>query len=312
MVCSFKSFIALFILLMIGLPIFGSLVPVSAQEVFDVQLGPLNPQEQTVTVTPSSIGSASFVGEVTVQKPPVREIVANVDLDGSCSSGWSTVVSPQSIPFEEAGSVQYTVVVVVPQATPSYHVCNLKVEAIMTYPGGQDNDTTGATVYVEQYYRIEPTSPGAFQDDNPVEFKLDIYNRGNGPDTFRVEFDEKTKALESKFKMKLDKTTTSEVPIDLYETVTLTVSFENKDVEDRKAYYFALELTSLGAQSAGLTVSKKFVFSLMARTTAGRVADDILYHLIEIIIIIVVLVIVSIVVMIYRKRRKFRHRPKED
>jgi hypothetical protein len=208
----------------------------------------LDPPETHVTVTPDSIGSATLHANVTVDKPPMIGTVM-VTLDGSTSTGWPTVVSPQTIPFTSPATVAITITVVVPQATPTTSIGKLVVSGLATYPGGSTTATSSATVLVNQYYRCSINATPKLGIDNPQEFKLDVYNRGNGEDTFSLSILAREALSKAGLSVTVETTKTQKIPQDENQTVRVTVSYGASASSGKKDIY--VRASSDGAKNAG-------------------------------------------------------------
>ncbi len=208
----------------------------------------LDPAETHVTVTPDSIGSATLHANVTVDKAQVVGTVM-VTLDGSTSTGWPTVVSPQTIPFTSPATVAITITVVVPQATPSSSIGRLVVNGLATYPGGSAAATSSATVLVNQYFRCSINATPKLGIDNPQEFKLEVYNRGNGDDTFSLSILAREALSKAGLSVALETTKTQKIHQDENQTVRVTVSYGTTASSGKKDFY--VRASSDGAKNTG-------------------------------------------------------------
>jgi hypothetical protein len=234
-----------------------------------LQISSLNPQSREVTVTPSSIGSATFSASVSVSKPPAVGTVM-VTLDASCSTGWPTVVSPASIPFTSGGSVQISVTVVVPQATPTSSIGKVLVNGLGTYPGTNTNPATAAaTVTITQYFRIQPQSLQSFVTIGPggqAVLSLDLYNRGNGLDTIDIEISNLKDLSKKNWMVTASAYEVSNVVQDEYQTIKLQVKSEKPTILSYKRSeitYIQLNVKSSNAGIMGLTEIKTYMFAVV-------------------------------------------------
>lgn len=231
-------------------------------------ISPLNPDAREVVVTPSSIGSASFSGTISVTKPPAVGIVT-VQLDGSCSTGWNTVVSPQTVPFTAPGDIQITVTVVVPQATPTSSIGKVLISGIASYPGGTKSASSSATVTVIQYFRINPQSQNPFVVMSPgtqAILTLDLYNRGNGLETMVIDFTNLKKLQDKNWVITPSTYQVDNVPTDEYDTIKITIKPEKPFIMSYKhgeISYLEITVSSENAQIQGLVVVKKFFYAIM-------------------------------------------------
>jgi len=228
----------------------------------------MNPQSREVMVTPSSIGSASFSATVTVSKPPAVGTVM-VTLDGSTSTGWPTVVSPQSIPFTAPGNVQITITVVVPQATPTSSIGKTIVSGLATYPGGSAPGTSSATVTVVQYFRIQPQAQMSFVTLPPggqAVMSLDLYNRGNGLDSIVIEIQNIKELSKKNWMVSATAYEVSNIPQDEYGTIKISVKADKPTViayKRAEITYINLIVKSGNAEIAQQVVTKSYMFAVV-------------------------------------------------
>ena len=249
---------------------------VEGQAGISLTLSAMSPQTKEVVVTPDSIGSASFNLTATVDMPPMLPITVMVTLDGTTSTGWSTVVSPQSIPFTESGSIDVSVTVVVPQASPASEVGTVHISGTASYPGGSKTAESTATVTVHQYYRLQPQAIQSFTTttNDSIDFVLDIYNKGNGDDRFEIELTNRD-ALEAEgLTIALNQTRTGTVRQDEYTSVLITVSYDGskRPFQD----YLKFLVTSLMAKDAGEAVVKDYIFAVKFNPSPSL--DDFLHN----------------------------------
>jgi hypothetical protein len=228
----------------------------------------MNPQSREVVVTPSSIGSASFSATVTVSKPPAVGTVM-VTLDGSTSTGWPTVVSPQSIPFTAPNSVQITITVVVPQATPTSSIGKVIVSGLATYPGGSVSGTSSATVTIVQYFRIQPQAQMSFVTVPPggqAVMSLDLYNRGNGLDSIVIEISNIKELSKKNWMVSATAYEVSNIPQDEYGTIKISIKSDKPMVlayKRAEITYINLVVKSGNAEIAQQVVTKSYMFAVV-------------------------------------------------
>jgi hypothetical protein len=233
-----------------------------------MKISPLNPQSQEVVVSPSSLGSALFNAIVTVTKPPAVGIVT-VQLDGSCSTGWTVVVSPPVIPVTSPGDTLITITVVVPQATPSKMICRLSITGTATYPGGATTAASSGVVTVSQYFRLNPQSQQPFlilAPGSQATLQLDIYNRGNGPDTVSMDLTNLKDIKEKGWTVAASAYSIESVRAGEYDSMRITVkpkkpwlvSYKNGDVG-----FIELRVKSDHAEMQDKMIEKNFVFAIL-------------------------------------------------
>jgi hypothetical protein len=296
--------------------------PVSAQgpTVISLTLSSMSPSSQEVMVTPSSIGDATFNLTATVEMPPLIPMTVMVTLDGSTSTGWPTVVSPQSIPFTTANSVQITITVVVPQATPTSSIGKVIVSGLATYPGGSKTATSSAVVTVHQYYRVQPmaNNQNVTTINDTLSMVLSIYNRGNGIDQFDIELTNRADLEAKGLSVEFNQTRTFSVPQDEYCVILITVSYDGSKRPIKEP--LNILVTSVGAKNANEPVSKSIILMVKFEPDPSLEAflknpfkpttkENYIFMGSLIATILSVIVVVSLV-LYWRKRRKGRSRIK--
>lgn len=210
-----------------------------------LDISELVPPEVWVNVTYKTIGKAYFNGTVTVEKPPM--VIVSVQLDGSCSTGWPTTVSPQNIPFTTSGTQDFTVTVVVPQATPSSSIGRVVVSGIATYPGGSTTDSGTAIVNINQYYRAFGNVTPALGVDNPSDYTIVAMNYGNGEDVLKISIVDLSTHKDNDLSFTLSKTKTETLDQSDEETIELTVEYGLQAPSGQ--YKFTIRFTSEGDTS---------------------------------------------------------------
>ncbi len=233
-------------------------------------ISPMNPPSREVVVTPSSIGSAAFSASVTVSKPPAVGTVM-VTLDGTTSTGWPTIVSPQSIPFNTPDSVQITITVVVPQATPTSSIGKVVVNGLATYPGGGSiTAMSSATATIVQYFRIQPQAQMSFVTINPggqAVMSLDLYNRGNGLDSIQIDITNLKELSKKNWMVSATAYEVSNIPQDEYGTIKISVKSAKPqygiDHKMAEITYIQLLVKSGNAEIAQQVVTKNYMFAVV-------------------------------------------------
>jgi hypothetical protein len=305
--------ILIIVLIALIIPIWTP-APVRGQIGVSITLSAMSPQSKEVVVTPDSIGSAQFQLTATVDMPSLIPMTVMVQFDGSTSPGWSATVSPQTVPFEESGTVNVTVTVVVPQATNAAIIGHVMVEAYASYPGGSKTTQSNATVTVRQYYRFQPQSIQSFATttNDTLDFVLDIYNRGNGDDRFEIELTNRVALDAEGFTIALNQTRTGTVHQDEYASVSITVSYDGSKRPFKD--YLNFVVTSLKAKEAGLALVKTYI--LVAKFDPSPSLGDFLHnpfrqttlqnYIITGVIATTIICVVVAVVVKYRLSRKKR------
>jgi hypothetical protein len=208
----------------------------------------LDPPTAHATVSSDSVGHVTFHANVTVDKPPLIGTVM-VNLDASTSTGWPTVVSPQSIPFTTSAVVQITVTVVVPQATPITSVGRTTVSGLATFPGGSKSATSSGTVQVNQYYSCALNATPKLGTGNPQVFNIKVRNAGNGDDSFGLYIQVPEALSKAGLTLAFDTPKTQKLQVDANQTVKLTVKYGPSAASGKKDIY--VRAISDGAKALG-------------------------------------------------------------
>ena len=265
----------------------------------------LDPPTAYVDPTADSIGSVTFHANVTVDKPPLGTVM--VSLDGSTSTGWPTVVSPQSLPFPTSATVEISITVVVPQATPATSVGHVVVNGLATYPGVSSSATSSATLLVNQYFGCALNATPRQGTENPQTFKLLIRNYGNGEDSFSLSILVQEALSKAGLSFSFEATKTQKLQQDTNQTVKVTVKYGPTASSGMKDFY--VRAISDGAKAAGndsaftdvlLTIEVKLL-SGTAGISIGIVA-----------VVIIVTVVVTLFVAKKKGKLRFGKKTKEN
>jgi len=237
--------------------VLGPVAPVMAQiSLFPtLSVSPLDPQIVEVEVTPSSIGSANFVGNVTVTKIPWGTVTVN--LDANVSSGWPATVSPTEMEFTSPGSEVFTVVVVVPQATSADEIGGVTVTGIMTYRGGTSTAESTGTVCVREFIMFTPSFSTQIVKTNPAEVSLKVLNEGNGREAFKVELQNANKIRDRGITIEMSKTQTEEIDPFGFDNITMKIRYDGTKVSGDMVYA-TFKVSSLSAEN----ISKDVVLTI--------------------------------------------------
>lgn len=269
-----------------------------------VTLSEMDPPERTAEVSFDSIGTAMFSATVTVEKPPAVGTVM-VQLDGSTSTGWVTVVSPQSIPFTASGSVGITITVVVPQATPSSIVGRVTVSALGTYPGGSSSDTTSATVRVKQYYRIQMDCSPKVGMENPQTFAINVSNRGNGEDSFKFSLPFQEAMGKLGLTIDFEQASTKPLTQDTNDTIHVTVSYGSSAPSGSKQIYVRAT-SSASIASGNDSVYKDIVVVINVQPWHGTAGVSLG------VVALIIIIVVVVVLFVAKKKGKLRFPAKKQ
>jgi uncharacterized membrane protein len=253
----------------------------------------MNPPDASVTVSAESVGSVTFHANVTVDKPPLGTVM--VSLDGSTSTGWPTVVSPQSIPFTASATVEISITVVVPQATPATSVGHVVVNGLATYPGMSSSATSSATLLVNQYFGCALNATPRNGIENPQTFNLFIRNSGNGEDSFSLSILVQEALSKAGLSFSFEATKTQKLQQDTNQTVKVTVKYGPTAASGMKDFY--VRAISDSAKAAGNdSAFSDVLLSIDVRPLSGTTGLSIG--------IVAVVIIVAVVVTLFVAKKK--------
>ena len=157
----------------------------------------VEPPSQEAVVSPSAQGSVEFCGTVQVQHiigPVTITLMSSVD------GGWASQCAPSTMEVRNESAVNFSVTVIVPQATPASIIGTLKVDARGQGTGYVITASCQAMITVKPYYRFSLNCTSPYQQIKPgnqAEFDVKVINEGNSVDSFELEI-ENQKELESK------------------------------------------------------------------------------------------------------------------
>jgi len=231
----------------------------------------LTPASVTAVITNSQNGSVTFGGNITVGKLLGSIQRVTVTLSASCI--WKTEVSPLEMVFVNEGSQQFYLTVVVPSKT---NVCTS--EAIVyahASDGFQSADASAkSTVAVAQYFKLSLGSdrPVHVIDDSPatIDGTLQIYNEGNGRDTYRIEVVSPPNGLVD-YDVDESVVVASEARGDV--DFTLFVELESGFTEGA-SMLVTFQVTSMTASELDQGASQQYSFTVYRSPTSDQIARD--------------------------------------
>jgi len=183
----------------------------------------LDPSSQEARVSESAQGTVQFTGSVRVDKLPVERIV--VTLLSSIDAGWASQCSPSSLVITDTQAHSFSVTGIIPQATPSNIIGNLKIDAKGT--GGGFNVVTSATVIitVKPYYRVMMESDMPYKEISPgtqAFYSFKLWNVGNAIDSYEMEIVNLKDLVTKKWTVTLSSTQVAKINPNEYKTVRIT------------------------------------------------------------------------------------------
>ena len=237
-----------------------------------------------------------FKTTLTVEKPPMGMVM--VQLDGSTSTGWTTTVDPQSIPFTKSGSLEISIAVVIPQATPVMSAATLMVNALATYPGGSAASSTTGTIQIRQYFKGSMNLTPELGLGNPQHYIIAVYNKGNGNDSFNIRLPDGGEVSKKGFLVALSKTETGIIIQDGHENLELVVEYGPTTLAGRHSIRILIE--SVGSlKDGGTPFRTESVVQIEVNPITGKSGQTVS------IIAIAMISIVGVVVLLVVRRRRF-------
>ena len=232
----------------------------------------LSPGRLYAEVTDEQMGPVTFGGNVTVEKPRGVEDVT-VTFHCSCDKGWPSVVSPQTITFEEPGMKRFTLTVIVPPGTPPVlGGATVHAYAKSTIWEGEDHNTAG--VMVLQYYQFDllyDVNRGEGEPGGSVSGEFMVNNTGNGEDTFVVRLEEVPSYVS---RVEMDETVT--VPPGMRMDVDFILHIKD-DVDvpfEGRIDVVTFVVTSKGAEDSGELVLQTFEFGVEIRGLSQDLVEN--------------------------------------
>ena len=221
----------------------------------------LYPSAMQAKVTQSQLGAVSFGGNATVEKIQGIERVT-VTLTAIVTTGWPVVLSPQTIPFINPGTKKFMVTVIVPPATSSLLTGSVVISGIAKAPALSPVPAqASAVVTISQYFKLRIEAESPLRQVKPGELTynvVNVYNDGNGQDTFELEIENIEDLVKDQFTVLLGSTDIT-VPQDEYQPVRLTVQTPQQwTMYKKEMNTFILKVTSSEARYKNLLYVKTY------------------------------------------------------
>lgn len=219
------------------------------------------PNEKEAEPTPSAQGSVSFSGTCTVDMFVSGERIV-VTLTASVSTGWPAVVSPSQMVFMQDGSQEFSVAVVVPQATSATAIGQLTVDARGEGGGFIVTTNIQGIVTVKQYFRMTLESPKPFQEISPgtqTTYSVRVLNTGNAPDSFSLEVSNLESLNKKGWTVTLSTLTIEQLPPMEYQEITITIQPDRDwTIWTTESTLVSIKATSDMASIEGVVIEKEF------------------------------------------------------
>ena len=230
----------------------------------------LFPSQLRATVTQSQLGAVTFSGNATVEKMPYLERVS-VTLQAVVNTGWPVVISPQTMVFVQSGTQKFHLTVIVPPATSSLVSGSVIVTGTAKVTGlAPIVATAGGVVTVAQYYklRIEAESPLREVKPGDITFNVvNIYNDGNGLDTFELEIENNKDLVEKQWTVLLASTDVG-VAQDEYAIVKITAQSPQKwSVYSKEIETITIKVTSSEGRAKNMIYTKTYPIFIYLKGT---------------------------------------------
>jgi hypothetical protein len=221
----------------------------------------LFPSQLQAKVTQSQLGAVTFGGNATVEKIQGLERVI-VTLTAVVSTGWPVVLSRQTIPYINPGTQQFQVTVIVPPATSSLLTGNVIISGMAKAPAlSPIPAAASAVVTVSQYFKLRIEAESPLRQVKPGELTynvVNVYNDGNGQDTFELEIENNEDLVKKQFTVLLGSTDIT-VMQDEYQPVRLTVQTpQDWTLYQKEMNTFILKVTSSEARAKNLLYDKTY------------------------------------------------------
>lgn len=183
----------------------------------------LDPSSQEAKVSESAQGAVQFTGSVKVDKLPVERI--SVVLTSSVDAGWPSQCSPSMMVITDVSAHSFSVTTIVPQATPSNIIGNLKVDAKGQGGGFVCTGAAQVIITVKPYYRVMMESDMPYREISPgtqAFYSFKIWNVGNAIDSYEMEIVNLKDLVNKKWTCTLSATQVAKINPNEYKTVRLT------------------------------------------------------------------------------------------
>jgi len=183
----------------------------------------LEPPQVEAEVTQSEGGEVEFQGTVEVDQPQL--LTSNLTIKCVMNTGWPVEVEPNGTEVTGPMTIHFKTTLEVPPATSSLLAGNMMLTASLKSPGlTAIHAGASAIVTVGQYHklRIECSDPLTdLERGQNGQIEVNIYNDGNGQDTFDVSLEEIPDGIRASLGQ--NKVTVQQ---DEYETIIVDVTIE--------------------------------------------------------------------------------------
>ena len=294
---------ALIILLMTG--IFAIPLGCMAQSPAKVTLGPLNPEVLYVYVEPTdptktTWGSGMFNTTLEVVMTPGH---IHVYLIVSCDKEWSTIVYPKELDIYRSGSYNVSVTVRIPSTVHVNETGNVQLKVMANSPSFNDELESNGTARVQQYYDCELVNIEPHGHDRVQTHRLWARNRGNGPDTIRLEVVDASSHKDVEFELEKAMTRVLEAG----ESDNISFIIQYKGEENPYHETIGVRAVSMGSEKSGSPKVARESVDFEVREKGPGPSSDIFCFLS---VLLIALVVILGLILWKRPRRKRKRKEK--
>jgi hypothetical protein len=221
----------------------------------------LLPSQLQAHITQAQLGTVTFGGNATVEKIRNIERVA-VTLTAVVNTGWSVVISPSTIVFINPGTQPFSVTVIVPPSTSSLLTGNVLISGSAKAPGlAPIVSAASGVVTIGQFFDLSIEAEQPLRQVKPGELTynlVNVYNEGNGQDTFELEIENNEDLVKRDFTVLLA-TTDITVLQDEYQPVRITIQTpQTWTLYKKEMVSLTVKVTSSEARAKNLLYAKTY------------------------------------------------------
>ncbi len=227
----------------------------------------LVPTQLEARVTNSQNGPVMFGGNATVEKFSGNLERVTVTLSASCI--WPAIVSPSTMVFTNMQPQAFFVTVVVPPKTSALEVGQLIVSGTAKAPGMPvATATANAVITVGQYFKLSIGADTPLREVKPGDITyntVNIYNEGNGMDSFELEVTNSKDLLKKEFNVIIERTSI-DIQQEEYAQIKITVQTpQGFRLWARDLVLVTLKVSSAEARNNNLLYSQEYSLSIYMR-----------------------------------------------
>jgi hypothetical protein len=227
----------------------------------------LVPTQLEARVTNSQNGPVMFGGNATVEKLSGSLERVTVTLSASCI--WPAIVSPSTMVFTNMVPQPFYVTVVVPPKTSALEIGQLIVSGTAKAPGmPAATATANAVVTVAQYFKLSIGADTPLREVKPGDITyntVNIYNEGNGLDSFELEVTNSKDLLKKEFNVIIERTSI-DIQQEEYAQIKITIQTpQGFRLWARDLVMVTLKVNSVEARNNNLLYSQEYSLSIYMR-----------------------------------------------